>query len=438
MLHKVAIASLGCAKNQVDTEYLISLLHKSGYTYTGDYAAADAIIVNSCGFINPAKEESIAVTMELKEQYPGAKIVLAGCLAQRYGREMDLPEADALAGNRNLDSVIEALKALDSEDRPVVMLDGDTGEIERVRLLSDEGTAFVKIAEGCDNNCTYCAIPLIRGPVLSRPMDAVIEEIRGLVEQGVFEISLVAQDLASYGKDQGRQDLPELLQRISALSGDFWIRLLYIHPDRFPEEILPVMQKDPRILPYFDIPFQHASARVLRRMGRHGSAVSYLELIGRIRQALPDAVFRTTMLLGFPGEGESDRREVEQFLKNGKFLWAGFFIYSSEEGTPAYKFREFLPGLTAIRAIRWQKKLQETQTEISRTVLSGFVGRELTLLVEEPVQEEDLAIARSFLQAPEVDGSVVLHGEDLSAGQRIDARIVAVNGIDLEAKPVLR
>ncbi len=438
MLQKVAIASLGCAKNQVDTEYLISLLHAAGYTYTGDYSTADAIIVNSCGFINPAKEESISVTMELKRQYPEAKIVLAGCLAQRYGREMNLPEADALAGNRNLDSVIEALRALDSENRPVVMLEGDTGEIERVRLLSEEGTAFVKIAEGCDNNCTYCAIPLIRGPVVSRSMDAVVEEVKTLIEQGIFEISLVAQDLASYGKDRGSRELPELLRRISALSGDFWIRLLYIHPDRFPEEILPVMQKDPRILPYFDIPFQHASSRVLRRMGRHGSASSYLELMGRIRQALPDAVFRTTMLLGFPGEGESDRREVEKFLKDGKFLWAGFFIYSPEEGTPAYRFREILPGLTAMRARRWQKRLQEAQTEISREVLSGFIGRELLLLVEEPVQEEDLAIARSYLQAPEVDGSVVLHGEDLKAGQRITAGIVAVNGIDLEAKPVLR
>ena len=275
--------------------------------------------------INPAKEESIAVTLELKEQFPGAKIVLAGCLAQRYGRDMELPEADAMAGNRNLDSVIQALQALETETRPVVMLDGDTREIERVRLLSGEGTAFVKIAEGCDNRCSYCAIPLIRGPVVSRSTAAVIDEIRALVSRGIFEINLVAQDLASFGTDRGKPELPELLGEISRISGDFWIRLLYIHPDRFPYEILSVMKKDPRILPYFDIPFQHASRRVLRRMGRKGTASSYLDLMDRIRAELPDSVFRTTMLLGFPGERENDRREVQQFLKAGRFLWAGFF-----------------------------------------------------------------------------------------------------------------
>ena len=185
------------------------------------------------------------------------------------------------------------------------------------------------------------------------------------------------------------------------------------------------MKKDPRILPYFDIPFQHASRRVLRRMGRKGTASSYLDLMDRIRAELPDSVFRTTMLLGFPGERENDRREVQQFLKAGRFLWAGFFIYSPEEGTPAAKYRTFLSGITRMRALAWQKRLQELQTGISRDVLAGFTGRELALLVEEPVQEEDLAIARSYMQAPEVDGSVVLHGENLKAGQRVDARIVA-------------
>ena len=438
-IRSVSIVNLGCAKNQVDAEYLIRLLEDEGYLYTDDQSAADAIIVNSCGFIQPAKEESISVTMELKARYPEKRIVLAGCLAQRYADTMVLPEADAVAGNRDLQAVIQVLRELENGGRPVRILPDAAREIRRDLLLTSKGTAYVKVAEGCDNRCSYCAIPLIRGSVISRGMEDILKEIKDLLSRGIFEINLVAQDLASYGRDRGGQELPELLRRISALSGDFWVRLLYIHPDRFPEEILPVMQKDPRILPYFDIPFQHASADILSRMGRRGTAETYLKLISRIRSILPEAVFRTTILLGFPGETSRKRREVEDFLKAGRFLWAGFFVYSPEEDTPAARYAGTPRARwSRYRAAAWKPRLELLQTEISREVLAGFIGKPMRLLVDEPVKGEDLALARGYIHAPEVDGSVVLHGEGLSAGDLLEAQITACNGIDLEALALLR
>jgi ribosomal protein S12 methylthiotransferase len=435
----VSIENLGCAKNQVDAEYLISLLTEAGYQYTDSHAEADAIIVNSCGFINPAKEESIAVTLELRAAYPEARVVLAGCLAQRYGSQIELPEADAVVGNRDLRAVLSALEALQQGARPVLVPEGQTGEVERVRLLSGERSAYVKIAEGCDNRCSFCAIPLIRGPVVSRSIEAVVDEVKRLLAAGTFELNLVAQDLASFGRDRKRTDLPELLRRIGGIPGDFWVRLLYIHPDRFPWEIVEIMRKDRRILPYFDIPFQHASEPVLKAMGRRGNAEEYLALIERIRKLLPDAVFRTTILLGFPGEREADRRQIADFLRRGRFLWAGFFIYSPEEDTPAAERASSLSARwSRHRAVRIKPQLEALQSEISRELLQGFIGTEMQFLVEEPVLKEDLAIVRGYLHAPEVDGAAVLHGEALSAGQTLTARITGVNGIDLEAIPVLR
>ena len=214
-------------------------------------------------------------------------MILAGCLAQRYGGELSLPEADAIVGNRDLKAVIEALDELERGERPLKLPDGDTGEVLRRELLSPAGSAYVKIAEGCDNRCSFCAIPLIRGPVVSRTLKAVMAEIEDLLARGIFELNLVAQDLASYGRDRGETALPELLRRISALPGDFWVRLLYIHPDRFPQSIVPLMKADPRILPYFDIPFQHASPTILKAMGRTGNATSYLDLVARIRERAP-------------------------------------------------------------------------------------------------------------------------------------------------------
>lgn len=437
-IHSVAIENLGCAKNQVDAEYLISLLADAGYRYVENPASADAIIVNSCGFINPAKEESINTTLELREQYPAARIVLAGCLAQRYGRDIDLPEADAIVGNRDLSAVIEAIRELEEDRRPVLLPEGKTGEIRRSTLLSMPGSAYLKIAEGCDNRCSFCAIPLIRGPVVSRAIDTVVAEAEDLISKGIHEINLVAQDLSSFGRDRGVQDLPELLDRLSALEGDFWIRLLYIHPDRFPAEIIPILKRDSRILPYFDIPFQHASPRILKAMGRRGSAEGYLGLIEEIRTQLPDAVFRTTFLIGYPGETNEDLDLLADFMRRGQFLWAGFFVYSPEDGTPA---AATAGGFKAMRSRRRAEKrkaeLEELQSGISREVLTGFIGRELEILVEEPVAGEELAISRAYLNAPEVDGAVVLHGEELKTGQVVKAKLVALNGIDLEAQPVL-
>lgn len=266
----------------------------------------------------------------------------------------------------------------------------------------------------------------------------MVDEAEELLRRGVYEINLVAQDLASFGRDQGRQDLPELLERLSALKGEFWIRLLYIHPDRFPKEIIPILKQDSRILPYFDIPFQHASPRILAQMGRTGRAEEYLALIEEIRSHLPDAVFRTTFLLGYPGESKADLDLLAEFIRRARFLWAGFFVYSPEEGTPAAdKSGGFSAMRSRRRAERRKGELEELQTGISRELLAEFVGRELDILVEEPVEGEELGISRAYLNAPEVDGAVVLHGEELAPGRVVKGKIIALNGIDLEAQPLL-
>ncbi|HSV56914.1 MAG TPA: MiaB/RimO family radical SAM methylthiotransferase, partial [Magnetospirillaceae bacterium] len=278
--------------------------------------------------------------------------------------------------------------------------------------------------------CSYCAIPLIRGDARSRdPLD-VADEARELAARGIFELNLVGQDLGSYGLDTlGRQALPELLDRICRLDGDFRIRMLYIHPDRFPLSILDVCARDPRVLPYFDIPFQHASTSVLKAMNRKGDAETYLRLVGSIRDRLPDAVLRSTFLVGFPGETEEDFSALLDFQDRARLDWLGAFEYSREEGTPAASFPGRVPKRTA--ALR-RRAVEEAQRPLTESRLRRFLGRDLEILVEEPVEGEDLSIGRSYAQAPEVDGLVVVNAR-LDPGRVVRARVTAVNGVDLEA-----
>ena len=325
----------------------------------------------------------------------------------------------------------------------------------RERLLSLPGSAYLKIAEGCDNRCSYCAIPLIRGPLRSRDSREIVTEAEELFGRGIREINLIAQDLASYGVDTrkarpaagraasadgaGRAtegELVALLRRLSALEGRHWVRLLYMHPDHFPRDILSLMEAEPRILPYFDIPFQHASARVLRRMGRRGSASSYLALIREIRDRLPDAVIRSTFLCGFPGETRVDLEELLEFQRQAQLEWVGVFAYSREEGTPAARY----PGqVRRAEADRRKELVQEVQVTITEARLQRFVGRRLTVLIEQQVTGEPLAIGRAYLQAPEVDGAVVVHCADPSLcvpGSFVEVDVSAVRGVDLEGEAV--
>ncbi len=443
---KFFIDQHGCAKNQVDGELIISLLNKKeGYSQTFDPATADLIIVNSCGFIESAKTESLNAVISARQMYPKAKILLAGCLAERYANELkdSLTEADGFFGNGDLNQLYKVIDPLMNGERPLLtppqigVCGGD-----RDLLLSFPGAAYVKITEGCNNHCSFCAIPIIRGELRSRKADEIISEIKKLISQGIYELNLIGQDLAAYGTGRndnvfgkGRTSLPcgtpgtefgtqnengeseesglcTLLKMISNLEGTFRLRLLYIHPDHFNEDILPVIKADERILPYFDIPFQSGDTDVIHQMHRTGSRERYFELINKIRSYFPEAAIRTTFLAGFPGETDEQAKNTQTFLKEIRTDWSGCFPYSKEENTPAATFKKPVPKkVSQARA----NSLVEIQSEITREKLSERCGKDYDVLVEEVLAEnpespdEGIAIGRAWFQAPEVDGSIVIN-----------------------------
>ena len=436
----------GCAKNDVDGEEIAARLEAAGHVFADDAGSADLIIVNTCGFIEEAKKESIGAVVAIKAAYPQKRVLVAGCLSQRYSAQLaaDLGEADGIVGNADLSAVLAAAESTLAGGRPVLVPATPSaavpsiGFVQRTRRFDFPGTAHVKATEGCSNFCSFCAIPLIRGGLRSRPLDDVLAECLDLVRQGVRELVLIGQDLGSYGRDSGGVPLlPELLAAISASDGDFRLRTLYIHPDNFPERALDAIAADPRLLPYFDIPFQHASPRILAAMNRRGDAGSHLALIERIRATLPDAAIRSTFLVGFPGETDEDFAELRDFQELAQLDWVGSFAYSREEGTAAYGLRGRVPKRTV--AAR-RASLEEAQERITRGRLERFVGRELDVLVEERVEratvdEEELSIGRAWNQAPEVDGLTVLRGSH-EAGSVVRARVTAVNGVDFDATPL--
>ncbi len=432
-MKRIYIESLGCAKNQVDSEILLTYALENGYERTEDAAEADVIVVNTCGFIESAKKESIDTFFSLHELNPEARIILAGCLAERYGKEMDLEEADAIFGNRDLSlfpDVLEGKEKLLIPDYP----DPDRERDDRKILLNYPGSAYLKISEGCNHRCAYCAIPVIRGPLRSRPMDKIVAEAERLITEGVYEINIVAQDLGAYGTDDGgKSRFVELMDRLSSLDGDFVLRMLYIHPDTFPDGLIELCRERKKILPYFDIPFQHADPKVLRPMKRTGNPEIYLDLIGRIRSALPDAVIRTTLMLGFPGEDREAFDTLLDFVKAARFDWMGSFLYSREEDTPAYDMRGEEEHLKAQKkAAKWQKELEALQEKITAERLGRFAGHEYTALIEEKVEGEDLAIGRIYAQAPDVDGLTVIMGRGMKSGDRVRVGITRTRGVDLE------
>lgn len=426
----------GCAKNQVDAEEIASRLGRSGWAAVPSSAEADLIIVNTCGFIEDAKKESLQAVMSFRAAWPGKRILLAGCLAQRYAGALaeDMAEADGIFGNGDLSLVSQAADAALAGRRQALAPDIRPYSPERRQaFMGFPRLAYLKIAEGCSNHCSFCAIPLIRGAISSRdPADAAAE-FAELVASGVYEVCLIGQDLGSYGLDRGGACLlPELLDRISAVPGDWRLRMLYIHPDRFPRELISACARDVRILPYFDIPFQHASTPVLRAMNRSGDADGYLGLIRDIRAALPDAVIRSTFLVGFPGEGEEDFAALRRFQDEARLDWLGAFAYSREEDTPAFGFKGRVPKRVALAR---KKEIEDAQRPITEAALGRWVGTDQRALVEERIEGEDLAIARAAMNAPDVDGAVVIVGGDLKPGDAVRVRITAVRGVDLEAVP---
>ena len=474
MLQKKFFIDLhGCAKNQVDAEIIIGIMENLSWKNTSDPDEADLIIVNSCGFINSAKEESINAVLQAKAAHPRAKVLLAGCLAERYADILknDLPEADGIFGNGNLSLLPQLIDSMfpkkTSEKKfiektlvpPQIGISGG----ERPKILNFPRSTYIKITEGCDNFCSFCAIPIIRGRLRSRPIKDICDEIKTFLKKGFYEFNLIGQDLAAYqtGKNDLKEDklhkekssgLALLLKNISEIKGNFKIRLLYIHPDHFPLDILPIMTADKRFLPYFDIPFQSGAQKIIRAMNRNGSAEVYLDIVKNIRDAFEKAKspygepqIRTTFLVGFPGETDEDFNETIKFLQELRPLWSGGFTYSREEDTPSYSFKGRVPKKTAEARLA---EIQNTQTSITEKKLDSFIGKEIEVLVEELIQAEDktfLALGRAWFQAPEVDGAVVLNfnlnskdidGNQILPGSVVKARIAARNGFDLEAVAV--
>ena len=431
---KIYIESLGCAKNQVDSEILLAYAEENGYERTEDPSSADVIVVNTCGFIESAKEESVNTFFSLHEANPEARIILAGCLAERYGHEMELEEADAIFGNHDLSAFPDVLAGKTERVFIPEYPDPDRERDDRKELLGFKGSAYLKISEGCNHRCAYCAIPLIRGPLRSRPLEKIVKEAERLISEGVYEINVIAQDLGAYGLDiYGKQMFVPLMDRLSSLDGDFVLRMLYIHPDTFPEGLISLTKERKKILPYFDIPFQHAAVSVLRGMGRTGDRKVYTDLVNSIRSEIPEAVIRTTLMLGFPGEDEEAFEELKRFAEGAEFDWMGSFLYSREEDTPAYDMRGEKEHMKAHKqAAVWQKELESIQEEITARRLRRFVGHEYDVLIEEKVEGEDLAIGRIYAQAPDVDGLTVVMGRNMKEGDIVRAGITNVRGIDLE------
>lgn len=441
----------GCAKNQVDGELIMNRLVNLGFTQTFDASEADVIFINSCGFIESAKTESIESLMDARNLYPDAKIILGGCLAERYAEYFkdELTEADAIFGNGDLSKIDGLVKSLFDGERPVVK-PAQEGVCcgERKKLLSYPGSAFVKITEGCDNCCSFCAIPIIRGHLRSRKIEEIVEEIKQLVDQGIFEINLIGQDLAAFGSDfvnhkNSQSELANLLEEISKLKGDFWIRLLYIHPDHFNSDILEIMKKDERFLPYFDIPFQSGSDRIISLMNRKGNFKKYVELIKTIRSAFSESCIRTTFLNGFPSETDDDSAKTQKFMKEIKPDWSGCFAYSQEEDTVAAKMENQVEKKVAEKRSSVLKKIQD---KITAESLEKRCGKNYRVLIEEIVEnlegtDEGLAIGRTWFEAPDVDGNVVVRYdlddknavEKIIPGKVVTVKAVAASGVDIDS-----
>ncbi len=410
MNETVGFISLGCAKNQVDSERMLSRLRDAGYRIINEPEDADAVVVNTCGFIDAAKSEGIETLLELGELKKEGRIkaiVAVGCLMQRYGAQMkeELPEVDAVLGTGSYDEVANAVREALEGNRFESFKDINAAPEEGARVQSTPWyTAYLKVAEGCDNRCTYCVIPSLKGRYRSRPMESLLAEARELAEKGVFELNLVAQDTTRYGEDlYGEGRLPELLTELCKIEGLKWIRVLYCYPDKVTDRLLEVFAREDKIVKYIDIPIQHASDRMLRAMNRRGSRESLLALFDKIRERVPGVTLRTTLITGFPGETEEDFAEMMEFIRQVRFERLGVFTYSDEEGSPASRMDCKVPGEEAARR---QELLMLEQSRMADERNQSLVGRTVEVLCEGYDRVAECSFGRTREDAPEIDGKV--------------------------------
>jgi ribosomal protein S12 methylthiotransferase RimO len=426
------LETLGCAKNQVDSEKVQLLLTEAGYGIAQAPGSADVVLVNTCAFIEEARRESVQTILSLSDQKkPGARTVVLGCMAQRFGIEVQeaLPEVDSVLGLDRYGELVGVIDALTTGPywRPVRLRKPLMDILHVVNRPSPTMPfAYVKVAEGCDKPCTFCAIPLIRGKQRSRRPQNVVAEVEGLVSAGVSEVVLVAQDLAAYGRDiDAPGDITDLVRLVAAVPGLQMVRLLYLYPREITPRLIEEMTTNSTVAPYFDLSLQHASQRLLRSMKRAGGTVRYLQLIETIREADPQAALRSSFIVGFPGETEDDVAELASFLEAVALDWAGFFPYSAEEGTAAANLPSQLDALEVAERLRYLHGIQE---EITASASLDQIGRRHGVLVDQ--FEEGIAVGRSYRQAPEIDGVITL--DRGTPGEWLEVEIVAALGSDLE------
>ena len=441
---KIFFVSLGCDKNLVDSEKMLGILSGKGYEFTDDEADADIIIINTCCFIGDAKEESISEIIrrgELKQSGKLKVLIAGGCLAQRYADEIfgDLPELDAVIGTMSIGRIAEVLdevlenKSLGKEDakvKEVLPLDTKPFADSHRSLTTGGHYAYLKIAEGCDKRCTYCIIPYVRGSYRSIPMEDLVKEATSLAEGGVKELILVAQETTLYGKDlYGHKALPELLKKLCAIEGISWIRILYAYPEEITDEIIDVMADEPKICKYLDLPIQHCSDDVLRRMGRRTSKKSIEELIEKLRTRIPGICLRTSLISGFPGETQEEFEELYRFVNETEFDRLGVFTYSREEGTPAAEMEDQIDEKTAASR---RDEIMELQQAVSFDLNESHVGEELEVLIEGYLPDEHVYVGRTYRDAPGVDGLFFVNFEgELMTGDIVRARVTEALGYDL-------
>lgn len=434
-MSKVGMVSLGCPKNQMDAELMLAKLRDAGFELTTESGLADVVIVNTCGFIEDAKREAIENILEfaqLKKEGQIKKIIVTGCLAQRYKEELcrELPECDAVLGLGANGDIAEVVREVLADKTTARFPDLSCWPLDGDRLqTTPDFFAYLRVGDGCNNCCTYCAIPHIRGRLRSRELDAVVNEARALVENGVKELVLVAQDTTLYGaEDDGVSKLPQLLTRLCEIEGLHWIRLLYCYPEHITEELLDVIAGQEKIAKYLDIPIQHASGRVLKAMNRPGDRESLTALIAHIRERVPNVVLRTTVMTGFPNETEEDFEQLCEFIKDVRFERLGCFAYSAEEGTVAATMKQ-LPE--QVRAER-RDIVMELQTRISEEYQAAQVGKTMEVLVESFDRYAECWFGRTYGDAPDIDGKVFFTTRDrVSPGDVVQVKITEYMDWDL-------
>jgi len=443
MESKVSIISLGCSKNQVDAEIMLAILKDNGYIIENEPSKADAVIINTCGFIESAKQEAIENILEIAELKKEGKIkalVVSGCLSERYKDEIlkELPEIDAVIGIASKEKIAEAVKAAleNSNEKYADFEPVENYKIGGDRMLSTPFyTAYLKIADGCDNRCSYCAIPLIRGNYRSRSIEEIVNEAENLAASGVFEINIIAQDTTRYGLDlYGERKLPELLTRLCRIEGLKWIRILYAYPDEVTDELLNVMAAEEKIVNYIDLPLQHASNKILTAMNRRQTKEDMINLIDKIRHKLPDSVIRTTFITGFPGEDETDFNELIDFLKTAELDRVGVFTFSAEEGTPAALLED---NVSEDEKSRRREIIEREASIIAENKNKAKIGKIFPVVVEGYDKYAEAFFGRTKFDAPEVDGKVFFSFNGrLEEGQIIDILIKDVIEYDLFGEPV--